>query len=141
MGASVPQCLRSSSPLDGMDVPVSWSHNAGDGQVSALRALQVDIPWKRQTLCARDTQHNSQQKRTDRYLTHHGSFAHLFLQAMSNSLQKKKMNVSMTAVTNGSTRTFNKKMKVAKKMDRMQDWMSPMDQYRMQHSLAAIFCA
>ena len=47
----------------------------------------------------------------------------------------------MTAVTNGSTRTFNKKKKVAKKMDRMQDWMSPMDQYRMQHSLAAIFCA
>ena len=54
---------------------------------------------------------------------------------------EKKLNVSMTAVTNGSTRTFNKKMKVAKKMDRMQDWMSPMDQYRMQHSLAAIFCA
>ena len=54
---------------------------------------------------------------------------------------KKKLNVSMTAVTNGSKRTFNKKMKVAKKMDRMQDWMSPMDQYSMQHSLAAIFCA
>ena len=138
MGASAPQCLRRSTPLDGMDVRVRWSHNTGDGQVSVLRAL--DIPWKQwiHALCARDTQHNSQQKRTDGYLTNHGSFAHLFLQAMSNSLQKiKKMNVSMTTVTNGSTRPFNKKMNVANKMDKMQDWTSPMDQYRLQHSIAA----
>jgi hypothetical protein len=107
MGASVPQCLRSSTPLDGMDVPVSWSHNAGDGQVLVLRAL--DIQWKRwiHTLCARDTQHNSQQKRTDGYLTNHGSFAHHH-DGRCRILCKKQKN-------------FQQKMQVAKKKDRMQD--------------------
>ena len=107
MGASVLQCLRRSTPLDGMDVPVSWSHNAGDGQVSVLRAL--DIQWKRwiHTLCARDTQHNSQQKRTDGYLTNHGSFAHHH-DGRCRILCRKQKN-------------FQQKMQVAKKKDRMQD--------------------
>ena len=124
MGASVPQCLRSPS-LDGRDVSVSWSHNAGNRQVLFLRAL--DVLWKRwiHTLGASDTQHNSQQKRTDGYLTNHHKgwlvctlVEVLFLRhgrCRILSLHKKNHDIMRTFNNlNGSMRTFNKKRKGCK---------------------------